>query len=977
MTSRLTRTLSLLLLAFAFDRHAAALSSGKAFSQYSITVWNQQQGIPEDTITAITQTPDGYLWIGTDEGLARFDGYDFVVYNNAKGDLPSNTVKALTVGQDGSLWVGTSDGLVHFAGGKTQTFTVRNGLPKNSIADLTVDRTGTLWIAGGGVLTRFDGKAFAPYPGKEIPMTVTTVYQDFRGTLWIGGLGGVAGLVDGKFSLAVRPEDLDGDVVTRIIVDPQDNLWVAGSLGIIRRSPDGKIRKFTRKNGLPDNFVRTLSLDREENLWAGTSSGLARLNHDRFEAEGPAHLIRCLFEDREHDLWLGAGDGLSRLRDVEFSVFGMSEGFPGDHPNTAFEDRKGVLWIGFHDRGVLAMQPGGYREYRTRDGLPSEEVFSIRQTRAGEMLFSTRGGLVRMAGGKFRTYVSPDDFRRRQVFDALEDGAGRIWLGLPNGLARLENETFRWVIAGEPGGISSVVTLYEARDGALWAGTYYQGIWRIQGDDKRHFTTEQGLSSNNIRAFVQDRDGTMWIATYGGGLNAWRDGRFTHFSVRDGLLSDNISSIVDDGNALWLATTQGICRIEKTQLRQFIDRKIARLRPVKYGLDDGLRSTQAAPGSPVAGGGTQTSDGRLWFPTGNGLAVIDPHKSVPPSPPPVVHIESLTVDGRPADLVNDLRLPARTGRLQIRYAAIHLSAPQRVTYSYKLEGVDPEWVQAGQQREIDYNSLASGKYIFRVKAELESGAPGEITYTFQKLPKFYETLLFRFCIVLAIIAVAWVSYRVHLRQIRYRFSVVLEDRARISRDIHDTLAQGFVGISSQLEAVATALPNDVTAATRYLDLARRMARHSMTEARRAISDLRLPLLESGDLGTALRSGAEMWTLGSDVEVEIQIPDSRLGNELSEELQQQILRITQEAVTNAIKHASASRILVTLHQAAGMVYLQVVDDGKGFQKPETLSSLAGHFGLIGMQERAARVRGEFRLETRPGRGTEIHVKAPLS
>ena len=522
--------------------------------------------------------------------------------------------------------------------------------------------------------------------------------------------------------------------------------------------------------------------------------------------------------------------------------------------------------------------------------------------------------------------------------------------------------------------VSAVVTLCEGRDGALWAGTYGKGLWRIQGEDARLFTMADGLSNNQIRSLYQDPDGTLWIGTFGGGLDALRDGRFQAFTAKDGLLSDNIASLTDDGESLWLSTTRGICRIAKRQLREFAEHKRKTLEPANYGVEDGLRSAQCSPSYPIGGGGYRTSDGRLWFTTARGLAVLDPRLLKLAGPAPVVHLVEMTADGLPVDLRRAARLAPGSQRIQIRYTAIHLGAPERVRYSYKLEGLDAEWVSAGGRRLINYNSLRHGRYRFLVRASLPGGAASQVAYSFELLPRFYETAWFRLLCAALVLACAWAVFRLRVRQIRYRFALVLDERARLAREIHDTLAQGFVGISSQLDAVAMCLPDETAPVRKYLDMARKMARHSLTEARRSVMDLRASVLEGQDLAAALESSARLWTAGSGVDMDVDVSGPRTA--LSEEAEQQLLRIAQEAVTNVLKHAGASRIWVKLHIEARRLFLRIVDNGRGFELHDAFSSQGGHFGLIGMRERAERLGGELRLASQPGGGTEVEVKVPL-
>ena len=961
-----------------------ALDPHKGLTQYSRKLWTQQQGLPQDTIRAIGQTSDGYLWLGTDEGLARFDGYDFTIVNKDESKLPSNSITALAGAPDGSLWIGTSAGLTRYQNGQFHNFSTKDGLPDNSVAQIFIDHTGMVWIVSGTDLVRFDGKKFTVFAArKDLPLdTVRTVYEDRHNVLWIGGFGGIVKRSGNRFIPVLESSIIAGDAITRLAMDEHNNLWIGGSLGMIVLYADGHVRQFDTRDGLPDLFVRAMWLDRDGNIWAGTNNGLTRFQNGRFVtltglSGRSLDQVRSLFEDREGNLWVGDDDGLSRLRDDVFSVYGVSEGLPSFDPATVFQDHDGRVWVGFRDAGLVLFSRDGYKQYTTHDGLPSNEIFSIRENREGDLLIGTREGLAwataTPTGERFTVFRPPDPLKRYSVYDSLVDSQGRLWLGLPAGLAQLVDGKPRFVLTSSPLLSTAFVALFQARDGSIWAGTFGRGLWRVQGDHKRQFTTADGLSSDDIRSIREDRDGTIWIATFGGGLNAYRDGKFTSFTAKDGLLSDNISGIADDGESLWLSTTRGVCRISKKQLRDFANRKIKQLEPVNYGVDDGLRSAQCAPGYPLPGGVHRSSDGRLWFPTSRGLAVMDPNGRRYSAMAPTIHLLEATADDAPVDLAHAARLKPGTERLQFHYTAVYLSAPERVQYWRKLQGLDSDWVSVGTRRVSDFNSLKHGTYRFMVRAGLPGGPQAERTYAFEVLPAFYETIWFRICGVLAVLFAAWAIYQLRLRQERYRFSLVLGERARLAREIHDTLAQGFVGIASQLDAVSMAMPEDNTKARQFLDLARKMARHSLTEARRAVMDLRAAVLEGRDLATALSSSAQMWTAGSGVEVAVDI--SGESKVLPHDMEQHLLRIAQEAVTNVLKHAGASKILLKLHMEARKLYLRVADNGRGFEQKDAFSQV-GHFGLQGMRERAERLGGELHLASHPGEGTEVEVTVPL-
>jgi len=957
-------------------RYGWALDPYRSLTQYSRTVWTQADGLPQDTIRAITQTADGYLWLGTEEGLARFDGYEFTTFDKRDGDLPSNYITALAATADGALWIGTAAGLTEYRDKRFRTFTTRDGLPDNAITGLYADHAGVLWIVAGVGLSRFENGRFTNHaPG---PLTaVRAVVEDRRRQLFVGGMSGVSRFSAEGFTPVIGEAQLAGRFVTCMAAGADGAVWIGSSGGVLAISPEGVVRSYRTAEGLPDPMVRALWCDRSGLIWAGTNRGVARFNGHRFTvalAETGVVAVRSIAGDREGNLWVGDNSGLSRLRDEVFTVYGRSEGWPSVIPTTVLQDHAGRVWVGFHESGLMLASGGERRVYTARDGLPDNQIYSVRETRSGDLLIGTRNGLAVMHGGSFRVYRPADRIHRFNVYDALEDNAGRIWLATPAGLERSDGGRFTIVQPGEPVPNGLLMTLCLSQDGAVWAGTSGKGLWRIRGEERRRFTTADGLSSDAVHSIYQDPEGTLWIGTFGGGLSAFRDGRFLRYTEKDGLLSDNVAKIIDDGAALWLATTPGICRVWKSQLREFSAGQRKRLEPVNYGVADGMRSAQCAPEYPVSTGGFRLRDGSLWFPTARGMAVYDPRAAPRARIAPVVHVVEITAGGVPVDLSRPARLAPGADRLQVRYTALHFSAPEQVEYWYRLEGLDHDWMRAGIRRLVNYNSLPHGSYRFVVRAQVPGAPPAEASYAFALLPHFYETAWFRVLGVALLGGLVWLGFRVRVRQIGSRFALVLEERARLAREIHDTLAQGFVGISSQLDAVAMSMPEDDSPARQYLQMARRMARHSLTEARRSMMDLRASVLEDRDLAAALEAGARAWTAGQPVEVSVEaMGESR---PLPQEMEQQLLRIAQEAVANVMKHANASRIGIKLEREPKSLRLRIVDNGRGFEERDAFAAHEGHFGLLGMRERAERLGGGLHLASRLGEGTEVEVSVPL-
>ena len=959
-------------------RPASALDQDKQLSQFWHRSWTQQQGLPQDSVRAIVQAVDGALWLGTDEGLARFDGAEFTIFRQGPGQLRSAQVTALEAARDGAIWVGTLAGVACYRDGRFEYYDPAGGLGTQSVTDLHEDRDGTIWVVGGLLVSAIrDGRITNYGVEHGVPPEGLRVLADAPdGTLLGVGFGEVVRFRDGRFERVVAPRQLNDVVPLSMTVDDSGAIWIGTTHGIVRIAGT-RVQRFEEIDGMPAAPVRALLRDRDGTLWAGTSNGVARLGADRFERVSAPGLqlnarVSSLFEDRDGSLWIGTNSGLHRFRDQPFTIYGTPEGLPSDQPTAVHEDADGALWIGFQDAGVMRLDGGRVERFTVEHGLASNEVFSLRGARDGSVLVGTRNGLSRIRpDGAISSLVPVDPLNRHSVHDVLEDEAGRVWLGTANGVLVVERGRQRHVFGGGPMLADAIVALARDRDGTLWAATYDRGLWRYQQGKAERFSREHGLPTDALRALRLDADGVLWIGTAGGGL-AWREGdRFASVGTAQGLDSGMVGQIIDDGDVLWLGTPTGLLRVRKASLP---GGRVGRADDAIFAASAGLRSSQCAPGFPVARGGVRDREGRIWAITANGLAMLDPSRLSTPPPPPTPEIRAVLVDGLPVDPRTEFEVPPGTGRVEFQFASVWLGTPERLYYQYRLEGLDPGWIGGGTRRSVDYNNLPPGRYRFLVRASLGDGIsspPAVVTFT--RRAAWFEAAWFPFAVVAALALLASGLYWLRLRQVRAMFAMRLEERVRIARDLHDTLAQDLVGIGTQLAGVASALKTDPDRAAQQLALARRMTQHSLTEARRAIMDLRTSALEGRGLPAALDHVIREMAAASGVEVVLNADAAAAPDD--EHRQQQLLRIAQEAVANALKHARPTRIDVMLTARNGHTVLRVTDNGSGFSPADAFAVSHGHFGLLGMRERARSVGGELVIQSAPGAGTTVEARVP--
>jgi ligand-binding sensor domain-containing protein len=762
--------------------HGLALNPSRAIDQYSHQVWRTDNGLPQNSIQAILQTRDGYLWLATQEGLARFDGVQFHVFDRANtAAFASNHVQALFESRDGSLWVGTyGGGLLRLRDREFRAYTSADGLNGANVAAIAEDGAGDLWIAAGGSLFRLhEGKLAAGLPDGKLRGLISCVSFDSSGDLWIGTALGLARLHGGTLATLTVKDGLSNDSITALLPDRAGGLWVGTTDGLDRLE-SGRVLRYGESEGLSSDSVRSLSEDRDGNLWVGTNGGLFRFRDGRFTsltAHGglSSDAVTALLEGREGGLWVGTdGGGLNLLRDGNFIGYRASHGLASDVIYCVAGARDGGLWAGTYDGEVNHIVGGRITAIGSRAHLRGSQVRALYEDAAGFLWIGTDLGLYRFKEGKYVDSTTRDGLGSNVVRAIAQDATGTLWVGTDGGGlswfagGRFTTFTQRDGLAG-----NQVRAILPEPDGSLWIATY-SGLSRFSGGKFTNRSTRDGLVSNLVRCLYQDSGGTLWIGTYGGGLSRLKDGAITTYTTREGLFSDVVYQILEDSRGnLWMSCNRGVYRVSKRELEDLTAGRVRSLHCVAYGRADGMPSSECNGGNPA---GWSQPDGTLWFPTLGGIARVDPAALKTDPAPPVVVLEEALSDGRPLDLRHAVRLPPGTRQMEFRYTALDFVAPEKIMFSCKLEGFDPDWIEVGARRSAYYTSLSPGRYTFRVIARNNDGVWNRTgaSLVYEVAPHFYQTWLFFALCGGAAVAAGWAAYRRRVRDLKKRERELLE-----------------------------------------------------------------------------------------------------------------------------------------------------------------------------------------------------------
>lgn len=955
---------------------------GAEAQQYRFDSWTTDNGLPQNSVLTIVRTRDGYLWMGTYEGLVRFDGVDFTVFDlgNTK-EFTSNYVRALIEDAEGNLWIGIDGGaLVRYKDSKFTRYSKEDGLEGVNVMALYEDPEGKIWIGsvGGGLSVFSDGR-FTNYSTKDgLPSNnVHEITADESGGIWVGTDKGLASFRDGKITAFNGNDRLTHTNVISLHRGSGNKLWVGSENGL-NLVENGELVEFNAQKQFSGSVIRAISEDRHRHLWIGTNvNGLYRLDQtapNRAERiTTPDQGIDSIYKDSENQVWVGTYfSGLLRFNDKDINPLTSPDFQLEEHADAVFEDQEGGLWFTI----------SAVRVYHRKDGIIRAPIASntvsarhIAQDSEANIWFAS-DDVYKFSKGKVTTFSTREGLspNRVRVFSLLGDRHSGIWVGTFDGLHLIRDGKVK-IFRTEDGLVSNDVrSLLEDRAGSIWIGTG-DGLSRYRDGQFTNWTTKDGLASGRISALHEDESGTIWISSQTG-LSRFKDGKFSIITTRDGLYDNLAYSILeDDAGNLWMSSNRGIYRTSLKELNDFADGVIHSVQSYSYGKEDGMPSRECNDGSA----GVKTRDGRLWFTTVKGLVEVDP--KMPNSQPPRVFIEQFRINEQIAPANKDL-LEIKSGEesLEIKYTAISWKRPSQIKFKYRLEGLDHNWIDVGTRRTAYFSYLPPGEYTFRVIADNGEGiwnTEGK-SIKITVLPPFYRTSWFTLlaAIVFAGIIFAFVRRRISKlkkeRTAQQAFSRQLiasqeQERKRIAAELHDSLGQRLVVIKN----LALMFLNSKNGnSDQSIEDISTEASHAIGEVKEISYNLRPYQLDRIGLTKAIHAIVRSSQSASTIEFSSEIDD--IDDYFPKEAEINFYRIVQECVNNLVKHSEATTASVKIERTGTSLDLEIGDNGKGLTPGQTESKTGG-FGLTGITERVEIFGGNVEIKSAPQQGTTIKIR----
>lgn len=982
-------------------------SAQRSARTYYFDSWTTDNGLPQNSVNAILQTRDGYLWIATTDGLVRYDGARFTVFN--QGNTPGiNDNRCLRLVQDraGVLWILNQFGLMSYRDGNFHSFTTADGLPEGIFQFFQGD-DGLILVSNKGIYFWRDGRSSRLDHEVEFPIGLFG-YKDKSGNIWFNAGSAVVRLTaDGKLARYPNPGGPPNPPehpitwLNCMCEDSKGDFWAGTYTGLYKFTGE-KFEHYSFPGDLANSPVACISEDAHGLLWISTIAGQLyqfalntqsaadvagqRPSAIDFNAAGaPAsNRVDVIFSDREGTLWLGTSNyGLLRANKQVVTVYGKQDGLPSDNVYPVYEDRDGAVWIGSWP-GRLARLKDGKFTYSGEPTLPA----AIAEDKDGNLWLGKNVGLARWDGRKWTNENSIIGLPGiNYEVDAIhQDRQGIMWFGTSEGLVSYKDGVRRFYTTTDGLAGKAVKVILEDRQGALWFGTY-GGLSRLKDGKFSSFRKSDGLGSDHIRSLYEFPDGALWVGTYDGGLSRIKDGRIATCTTNDGLFNNGVFQILDDqrGN-FWMSSNLGIYRVSIRELNDFADGKVRKITCVSYGKRDGMLSAECNGGMSPAG--VRTRDGRLWFPTQNGVAVINPGDLPVNALPPPVLIESLVVDGAAAAISRQVRILPGQEDMEIHYAGLSFIDPEHVHFRYRMEGLDKEWVEAGTRRTAFYSHLPPGHYRFIVVAANASGvwdvegASLEITVE----PPFWRTWWFSTLVITGLVAIAIVLYSRRVATLRQAaatqeaFSRRLiesqeNERKRIAAELHDGLQQSLSIIANRANLALDKRADPERAFDQVSEIAA-TASDALKEVREIAYNLRPVELDRLGLTKALRAMVKKVSASSGISISGSIDD--IDHSFSTESEINLYRIVQESVNNIVKHSVATEAGVEIKRSASGLMITIHDNGKGFNADPFSADGLRHagFGLMGITERARMMGGKYSIQSVPGAGTTINIQIDL-
>ena len=977
---------------------------------FTFRSWQREQGLPENYVRALAQTHDGYVWVGTDEGVSRFDGVSFFSLGPQEG-FQGGPVQVLYGDSSGGLWIGSvGGGLSCWQQGRLHRFTVRDGLPSDSITAMDEDGDGRIWVGTQAGLTVWQEGRLISLSGEKIfsGRPITTLFCDRTGTMWVGATG--AGIFAYRGSRFVPLRDAAVDNLLQdphcLLVDLKGRIWIgAGDEFVLCRDGD-QWRRFGIPRHLATHYISALAEGPDGTVWAGSvGEGLFEFKAGKLLVVNAGsglsdNLIETLLVDREGKLWVGTHGGLNRIYLKKVSTLSHNEGLDYGAVQGLAEIRPGVVWASQPD-GVYQWDGTTFRRLLLGQLSPQEpSVSALLAARDGSCWMAWAHGLL-----QFKNPLAAERdgglpvLTNQNIISLAKDSKGELWVGTRDGklwhLGDGKWQGLTQIPQGHP-----ITAIAPDSDGTLWVGTEGDGLYRIEGGIHARSERVSGLPGGWIRTLYIDAQGTLWIGTDGDGLSRLQNRRIVTFTMREGLPDNAISQILeDDEGNLWLGGDRGIFRVKKSDLDELASHKIPAVYPQIYGFADGMLSEECSSG--IFPAGLRTGPGLLWFPTRKGIVVVDPHHTMS-SPAPAVVLEQVLVDGVPdpssagqaENGVNvgsqrrdasdeSLRLAPGRHTLEFRYTGLSFDSPERVRFRYRLEGLDPAWVEAGTRRVAFYSFVPPGTYRFQVVACNGDGIWNEngAVLALRVLPHFWQTWWFIGGGLLAMGMAGTGSVRVvEKRRLRRRLKLLEEERAlerertRIAQDLHDIMGAKLCRISflSEHARQSELVPPELRGEMRSMSDDSREVLQSLDEIVWAVNPQKDSLEH---LVSYIGQYAQEYFRRTGIECELEFPARLPVQPLSSQTRHHIFLAVQEALANILKHSKATRARIVMACRDNEFEIVVSDNGIGFDLASCESSLVDSVagfcnGLGNMRRRLTELGGRYQAESQAGKGTTV-------